>query len=181
MHLCFTEQCGQALPLLVSLNKKAENTSIAEAVAALERLASDCLADRIADELRGIYALFDSLRKAMYPEHRGTQLSDEHMRANALMEGDCEMVMGTLEVYMHTNMPTYLFEAAKHIVEQYSKWKNHLFTSELDGIAHTNNSLERVFRKVSQAQCQAQMRQHGYRPSAHAERRASPAVPEYGQ
>ncbi len=58
------------------------------------------------------------------------------------------MVMGTLEVCMHTNIPTYLFEAAKHIVEQYSKWKNHLFVSELDGIAHTNNSLERVFRKV---------------------------------
>ena len=49
---------------------------------------------------------------------------------------------------MHTDIPPHLFEAAKHIVEQYRKWKNHLFVSELDGIAHTNNSLERVFRKV---------------------------------
>ena len=147
-HLCFMEQCGQALPLLISLNKKAENASIAEAVAALECLASDGLAVRIAGELGGIYALFDRLRKAMYPEHRGTPLSDEPVRTNAQMEADCEIVIGELDVYMHTNIPPYMFEAAKHIVEQYRKWKSHLFVSELDGIAHTNNSLERVFRKV---------------------------------
>ncbi|MCL4325671.1 MAG: hypothetical protein M1481_02410 [Candidatus Thermoplasmatota archaeon] len=84
----------------------------------------------------------------MYPEHKGTPLSDEPMRTNAQMEADCEIVIGELDVYMHTNIPPYLFEAAKHIVEQYRKWKNHLFVNELDGIAHTNNSLERVFRKV---------------------------------
>ncbi|MCL5252754.1 MAG: hypothetical protein M1351_01495 [Candidatus Thermoplasmatota archaeon] len=27
-------------------------------------------------------------------------------------------------------------------------WKGHLFVREFGGIAHTNNSLERVFRKV---------------------------------
>ncbi len=147
-HLDFMEQCLSALPTLTKLNKIGDNGSIAEAVTAIGSLASDSLAVGLAGELRGIYTLFDKLRKAMYPEHKGTPLSDEPMRTNAQMEADCEIVIGELDVYMHTNIPPYLFEAAKHIVEQYRKWKNHLFVNELDGIAHTNNSLERVFRKV---------------------------------
>ena len=147
-HLDFTEQCMSALPLLTELNKKSENDSIAGAITAIESLASDSLAVRIAGELREIYTLFDNLRKAMYPKHKGTPLSDEPMRTNAQMESDCEIVIGELDVYMHTIIPPYLFEAAKHIIGQYRKWKSHLFVKELDGIAHTNNSLERVFRKV---------------------------------
>jgi hypothetical protein len=147
-HLDFTEQCLSALPLLTELNRRVENESIAEAIRTIESLASDSLAVRIAGELRGIYGLFESLRKAMYPKHKGTPLSDEPVRTNVQMETDCEIVIGALEVYMHADIPPYMFEAAKHIIEQYRKWKSHLFVKELDGIAHTNNSLERVFRKV---------------------------------
>ena len=147
-HLEFITACVSALPSLRETNAAAGSEPVARAVEALELLASDTLVTRVTEELGGINTIFDKVRHAMYPEHRGTPLSDEPKRINAEMEGDCDIVMGELDVYMHTNIPRYMLEAAKHISGQYSKWKGNLFLKKLDGIAHTNNSLERVFRRA---------------------------------
>ncbi|MBX8639914.1 MAG: hypothetical protein KIS29_06200, partial [Thermoplasmata archaeon] len=147
-HLEFVTDCLSALPSLREMDAVTNDAPIAQAIAALELLAADALATRLTKELTGINGVFCKLRIAMYPKHGGTPLSDEPKRTNGEMEEDCETVIGTLDVYMKTNIPPYMLEAAKHIVEQYSKWKSHLFVRELDGIAHTNNSLEQLFRRV---------------------------------
>ena len=99
----------------------------------------------------------------MYQKHKGTPLSDEPVRTNAQMEADCEIGIGAIEVYMNGDIPPNMFEAAKDIIEQYRKWKSHLFVKELDGIAHTNNALERVFRKVRRNV----MRRYGNKATGH--------------
>ena len=147
-HLEFVTDYLSALPSLREMDAVTNDAPIAQAIAALELLAADALATRLTKELTGINGVFCKLRIAMYPKHGGTPLSDEPKRTNGEMEEDCETVIGTLDVYMKTNIPPYMLEAAKHIVEQYSKWKSHLFVRELDGIAHTNNSLEQLFRRV---------------------------------
>lgn len=76
------------------------------------------------------------------------KLSDE-MPDDCTIHENCSTFIGEMEVYLHADIPSHLFTAAKHMIEKYHERESLLFANNGDHtIPRTNNGMERFFRKI---------------------------------
>lgn len=94
--------------------------------------------------------VFQKIRKVFNIPDKGS-LSDEEKTAtdDLIIHENCNNTIGEMEVYLHTNIPSHLFKAAKKAIERYHERENLLFANNPEHtIPRTNNGMERFFRKV---------------------------------
>ena len=78
-------------------------------------------------KLSGINMLFQKIRNAFNMPDKGN-LSD-NMEDDDSIQEKCNIVIGEMEIYLHTNIPAHMFTAAKHIITRYHERKAMLFAN----------------------------------------------------
>ena len=150
-HLNFYLSCKEAEKKLNNLlsritgedSIKLLNTAIKE----ITRITKNNRIVKTVKKLSGINMLFQKIRNAFNMPDKGN-LSD-NMEDDDSIKGQCNIVIGEMEIYLHTNIPAHMFTAAKHIITRYHERKAMLFSNNPEHtIPRTNNNMEQFFRKL---------------------------------
>ena len=150
-HLNFYLSCKEAEKKLNNLSSritgedsiKLLNTAIKE----ITRITKNNRIVKTVKKLSGINMLFQKIRNAFNMPDKGN-LSD-NMEDDDSIQEKCDIVIGEMEIYLHTNIPAHMFTAAKHIITRYHERKAMLFANNPEHtIPRTNNNMEQFFRKL---------------------------------
>ena len=150
-HLNFYLSCKEAEKKLNDLSSritgedsiKLLNTAIKE----IECITKNNRIVKTVKKLSGINMLFQKIRNAFNMPDKGN-LSD-NMEDDDSIQEKCNIVIGEMEIYLHTNIPAHMFTAAKHIITRYHERKAMLFANNPEHtIPRTNNNMEQFFRKL---------------------------------
>lgn len=151
-HLNFFTACMEAdknlSELLPRLTAKESRTSVSLIRSELARITGNTGIGVIAHNLSDINSLtFQKIRKAFKVPDKGS-LSDELSDDIAIHES-CNIAIGEMAVYLHANIPSHLFTAAKKAIERYHEKESLLFANNPEHtIPRTNNGMERFFRRT---------------------------------
>ena len=95
--------------------------------------------------------IFQKIRKAfLIPDHG--KLSEDRYNPitdDPVVQENCTIVFGELDIYMRTRIENHLFMAAKLAIERYRNRESMLFAQNSEGtVPRTNNGMEIFFRKI---------------------------------
>jgi hypothetical protein len=150
-HLNFYLSCKEAEKKLNNLSSritgedsiKLLNTAIKE----ITRITKNNRIVKTVKKLSGINMLFQKIRNAFNMPDKGNLSAD--MEDDDSIQEKCNIVIGEMEIYLHTNIPAHMFTAAKHIITRYHERKAMLFANNPEHtIPRTNNNMEQFFRKL---------------------------------
>ncbi|MCL4312370.1 MAG: transposase, partial [Candidatus Thermoplasmatota archaeon] len=150
-HLNFYLSCKEAEKKLNNLlsritgedSIKLLNTAIKE----ITRITKNNRIVKTVKKLSGINMLFQKIRNAFNMPDKGNLSAD--MEDDDSIQEKCNIVIGEMEIYLHTNIPAHMFTAAKHIITRYHERKAMLFANNPEHtIPRTNNNMEQFFRKL---------------------------------
>ncbi len=150
-HLNFYLSCMEAEKKLNDLSgiiKDGDSLKFLNtAINKIECITKNSAIKETADRLSDINMLFQKIRNAFRMPEKGN-LSDIIEDDDSIHE-KCDIVIGEMEIYLHTNIPNHMFTAAKHIVAKYHERKAMLFANNPEHtIPRTNNNMEQFFRKL---------------------------------
>ena len=93
--------------------------------------------------------IFQKIRDAFRIPDKGSLSDDETAINDLIIHENCDITIGEMEVYLHANIPSHLFTAAKKAIEKYRERESLLFANNPEHtIPRTNNGMERFFRSV---------------------------------
>ena len=150
-HLNFYLSCKEAEKKLNNLSSRITgedsikflNTAIKE----ITRITKNNRIVKTVKKLSGINMLFQKIRNAFNMPDKGNLSAD--MEDDDSIHKQCDIVIGEMEIYLHTNIPAHMFTAAKHIITRYHERKAMLFSNNPEHtIPRTNNNMEQFFRKL---------------------------------
>ena len=150
-HLNFYLSCREAEKKLNDLSgiiKDEDSLKLLNtAINKIELITKNNTIKETADRLSDINMLFQKIRNAFRMPEKGN-LSDIIKDDDSIQE-KCDIVIGEMEIYLHTNIPAHMFTAAKHIITRYHERKAMLFANNSKHtIPRTNNNMEQFFRKL---------------------------------
>jgi len=150
-HLNFYLSCMEAEKKLNDLSGiiKDEDSLklLSTAIKEITRITKNNKIVKTASKLSDINMLFQKIRNAFRMPEKGN-LSDIIKDDDSIQE-KCNIVIGEMEIYLHTNIPAHMFTAAKHIIARYQERKAMLFANNSEHtIPRTNNNMEQFFRKL---------------------------------
>ncbi len=151
-HLSFFIACSEAEKKLEYLSNRITGNDSAAFISAIMKETSKVTGNASVKETAGKLSdinslIFQNIRKAFMIPDKGS-LSEE-MPDDSLIHERCNVVIGEMEVYLHTNISSHLFTAAKKAIERYREREDLLFANNAEHtIPRTNNGMERFFRKV---------------------------------
>lgn len=154
-HLNFFTACNEAERKLSDLSGKITGENAAASISIImEHIAlvtGNSAIKETANKLSDINSLiFQRIRQAFKIPDRGSLSDDKHKATDdPIIHENCIIVIGEMEVYLHTGIPSHLFTAAKHAIEKYRERESMLFAQNPEHtIPRTNNGMEQFFRKV---------------------------------
>ena len=150
-HLNFYLSCKEAEKKLNDLSSritgedsiKLLNTAIKE----ITRITKNNRIVKTVKKLSDINMLFQKIRNAFNMPDKGNLSAD--MEDDDSIQEKCNIVIGEMEIYLHTNIPSHMFTASKHRIGRYHERKAMLFANNPEHtIPRTNNNMEQFFRKL---------------------------------
>ncbi|WP_393971408.1 hypothetical protein OXIME_001684 [Oxyplasma meridianum] len=156
-HLNFFNACKDAMKHLADLREKTDRREtldlISQIMNNLSKITKNAHTDHMAHDLSDINSLvFQKIRNGFSIPDSGN-LSEEKkydsLKDDPVIHESIGIIMGEFLVYMKTRIEAHIFSAAKHAIDQYTKWESYLYAKNPEGtIPRTNNGIEGFFRRM---------------------------------